>query len=73
MIDAGIIQNPMFGNGTPPGWAVLFPAYGPMRVVVDASFATQQHLGSDLLLNGLWVLPLAVGVAVVFAAISTSH
>ena len=53
VIDAGIIQNPMFGGGTPPGWAVLFPTYGPMRVVVDASLAPQQHLGSDLLISGL--------------------
>ncbi|MFZ0180924.1 MAG: hypothetical protein WAL84_13790 [Candidatus Dormiibacterota bacterium] len=73
VIDAGIIQNPMFGGGTPRGWAVLFPTYGPMRVVVDASLAPQQHLGSDLLISGLWVLALAVGVAAVFAAISTSH
>jgi hypothetical protein len=72
MIVAGIIKNPMFGNGTPPAWAMLVPALGPMRAVVDASFATQQHLGSDLGLR-LWVRALAIGVAVVFAAISTMH
>ena len=24
-----IVQNPMFGDGTPDGWAVLLPGYGP--------------------------------------------
>lgn len=65
MIDAGIIQNPMFGSGTPPGWAVLFPAYGPMRVVVNASFVAEQHSGVDLLLGLGWLAALAIAVGLV--------
>jgi hypothetical protein len=64
----------MFGSGTPPGWAALFPAYGPMRVVVDASFAAQQHAGAGLVLAGAWILGLAFAVAVVLrSAIGTSR
>ena len=74
MIDAGIIQNPMFGSGTPPGYAVLFPAFGPMRVVINASFASQQHAGVDLLTGAVWIVVLAVVVAVVLRrAIATSQ
>jgi hypothetical protein len=74
MIDAGIIQNPMFGSGTPPAWAMLFPAYGPMRVVVNASFAAQQHAGPDLLLSGAWIVVLALAVAIVLrSAMATSR
>ena len=29
MTDVSIVQNPMFGDGTPDGWAVLLPGYGP--------------------------------------------
>ena len=74
MIDAGIIQNPMFGSGTPPGWAVLFPAFGPMRVVMDAAFASQHQAGPALLLSGVWVVMLALAVALVLRrAIATSN
>lgn len=74
MIDAGIIQNPMFGSGTPPGFAVLFPAYGPMRVVVNAAFSAQQNSGADVLLGGAWIAVLALVVAVVLRrSIGTSR
>jgi hypothetical protein len=39
-----------------------------------ASIATQQHLGSDLLIGRVWIVVLAVGLAVVLRrAISASH
>ena len=65
MIDVGIIQNPMFGSGTPPVWAAVFPAYGPMRVVVSAAFGAQQHAGADLLLGIAWIAMLALAVAII--------
>jgi len=35
LVDIGIVQNPMFGEGDPGPWAVLLPGYGPSRVMVD--------------------------------------
>lgn len=74
MIDAGIVQNPMFGSGTPPRWAELFPAYAPMRVVVSAAFAPQQYAGADLLLSLGWLAGLALAVCLVLRrAIGSSN
>ncbi len=39
----GIAQNPMFGDGTPPDWAALLPAYGPVRMMVDGAFSPSFH------------------------------
>jgi hypothetical protein len=38
MLGMGILQNPMFGDGSPHGLAVLMPEYGAARVVVDGAF-----------------------------------
>lgn len=52
----------------------MLPAYGPMRVVVNASFAAQQYAGADLLLGGAWIVVLALAVAVVLrSAMGTSR
>jgi len=39
MLDLGVVQNPMFGNGSPPRWAVILPGYSGIRIVIAAGFA----------------------------------
>ena len=65
MTDPGIVQNPMFGDGTPDGWAVLLPGYGPTRVMVDGAFSTSFHTGAELLLGLAWLAALGVAVGYV--------
>ena len=65
MLDLGIVQNPMFGSGEPPGWAIALPGYGPGRVIVDGAFSGDFHAGSELALSLAWVLVLGAAVAVV--------
>ena len=60
--DLGIVQNPMFGNGTPGRWAVLLPGYGPSRMMVDGAFSASFHTGSALLGALAWLAVLALGV-----------
>jgi hypothetical protein len=38
MLGMGILQNPMFGDGSPHGLAVFMPEYGASRVVFDGAF-----------------------------------
>ena len=49
MTDLGIVQNPMFGDGTSGSWAALLPGYGPSRVMVDGAFSPGFHTWGDLL------------------------
>lgn len=63
LTDVGIVQTPMFGDGTPDGWAVLLPGYGPTRMMVDGAFSDSFHAGAELGLSLAWVA--AVGLAVV--------
>lgn len=65
LTDLGIVQNPMFGDGTPDGWAAVLPGYGPSRVMVDGSFSETFHAGGDLWLSLGWVAAIAVFVTVV--------
>ena len=65
MLGMGILQNPMFGDGTPGGAAVAFPEYGASRVIVDAGFATGFHAWGPLALSGAWAAALAIAAAVV--------
>jgi len=65
MTDLGIVQNPMFGDGTPAAWAALLPSYGPSRVMVDAAFSPGFHTTADLLVGLAWGTALALGVYVV--------
>lgn len=65
MLDIGIVQNPMFGSGEPPGWGAALPGYGPGRVVVDASFADGFHAWGPLALGLAWLAVCAVAALVV--------
>lgn len=65
MLGMGILQNPMFGDGTPDGAAVLLPEYGAARVVIDAAFARGFHAWGELALGAAWVAALGVVVALV--------
>ena len=61
MLDLGIAQNPMFGDGMPDGWAALLPGYGAGRVIVDASFSDAFHAWGELALGAGWAAA-ALGV-----------
>jgi hypothetical protein len=63
--DIGIVQSPMFGDGTPGRWAVLLPGYGPSRVMYDGAFSSTFHASGELALSLAWVA--ALGLAVTFA------
>lgn len=65
MTDLGIVQNPMFGDGTPDGWAVLLPGYGPARLMVGGAFSGSFHAGWELVLSLAWVTILTAAVLVV--------
>ena len=43
LTDLGIAQNPMFGTGRPPSWAIVLPGYGPGRMMVDGAFSSTFH------------------------------
>lgn len=59
MTDLGIVQNPMFGDGTPGRFAALLPGYGPTRVMVDGAFSQGFHTGGELALGLAWAGALA--------------
>ena len=62
MLGTGILQNPMFGDGTPGGLAYAFPDYGANRIVIDGAFAPVFHAWAELALSLGWLA--AVGLAV---------
>lgn len=62
MIDLGIAQTPMFGDGSPDGWAQLLPGFGAGRVLVDASFGSGFQAAGELGIAVAWAL---AGIAVV--------
>ena len=64
MTDLGIVQNPMFGDGTPGKWAVLLPGYGPVRLMVDGAYSSHFHAAAELALSLAWVALLGVAVYV---------
>lgn len=61
MVDLGIAQTPMFGDGRPDGWAEFLPGFGAGRVLVDAAFASGFRAGPELALAVAWAV-LAVSV-----------
>lgn len=65
MLGMGILQNPMFGDGTPGGAAYFFPEYGAARVVIDGGFSNGFHAWSELALAAGWAAALAIAVALV--------
>jgi hypothetical protein len=58
MTDVSIVQNPMFGDGTPDGWAVVLPGYGPSRLMVDGAFSPTFHASDELVLSLAWTVVL---------------
>ncbi len=67
MTDLGIVQNPMFGDGTPDEWAALLPGYGPVRLMVDGAYSNQFHAGGELALSFVWAVVLCGAVYVLLA------
>jgi len=65
MTDVSIVQNPMFGDGTPDGWAAVLPGYGPSRVMVEGAFSDTFHAGGELILSVGWMVALTVIVLAV--------
>lgn len=63
MLGTGILQNPMFGDGTPGGLAYAFPDYGAGRVIIDGAFSTTFHAWPELALALVWVAVLGAAVA----------
>ena len=69
MVDLGIAQTPMFGDGEPSGWTQFLPGYGAGRVLVDASFAPSFRAWGHLALAVGWA---AVAVAAVTVVLGRS-
>jgi hypothetical protein len=67
LTDVGIVQNPMFGDGTPGKWAALLPGYGPMRLMIDGAYSTSFHATSALALSLAWTAALATAVSILLA------
>lgn len=67
MTDLGIVQNPMFGTGSPRWWASLLPGYGPARAMTDAAFAPGFHAGGELFIGLAWTVILAVLVTAILS------
>ena len=65
MLGTGILENPMFGDGTPGGLALVFPDYGAARVVVDGAFAEGFSAWPQLALSLAWLAALAIAVGLV--------
>ena len=63
MLGTGILQNPMFGDGTPGGAAYVSPDYGAGRVVIDGAFSPTFHAWGQTALALGWLAILAVAVA----------
>ena len=63
MLGTGILQNPMFGDGTPGGLAYGFPDYGANRLVIDGAFSATFHAWSEFLLALAWLAVLSLAVA----------
>jgi hypothetical protein len=62
LTDLGIVQNPMFGDGSPASWAVLLPGYGPSRIMVSGAFVNGFDATGELLVSIGWVAGLSVAV-----------
>jgi hypothetical protein len=74
MLGTGILQNPMFGDGTPAGLAYLFPDYGAGRVVIDGAFSPGFHAWGELAVAVAWLGVLCSAVTYVLRrGLSASH
>jgi hypothetical protein len=56
MLGTGILQNPMFGSGTPSAFAAVLPDYGAARVVVDGAFGAGFAAQGPLVLALSWTV-----------------
>ena len=65
MLGTGILQNPMFGDGTPGGLALVFPDYAAGRVVIDGAFSAGSHAWGALALALAWLAAVTVAVILV--------
>ena len=63
MLGTGILQNPMFGDGTPGGLAYAFPDYGANRIVIDGAFSPAFHAWPEVALALGWLAALGLTVA----------
>jgi len=63
MLGIGILQNPMFGDGTPGGLAYLIPDYGVGRLIIDGAFSPGISAVGELGLALAWLLVLASALA----------
>jgi hypothetical protein len=61
MTDLGVVQSPMF-HATPGRFAVLFPGYGPTRVMFDGAFSHTFDAGGELAIALGWLIALAIAV-----------
>jgi hypothetical protein len=73
MTDIGIVQNPMFGDGTPGRLAPLLPAYGPTRVMVDGAYSAPFHATGPLLLSLAWAGALLLAVTLLLRRAVATH
>ena len=62
LVDLGIVQNPMFGDGEPGQWAFLLPGYGPSRVMVDGAFGDSFGAGPELVVSLAWLAATLIAV-----------
>jgi hypothetical protein len=62
MLGNGILQNRMFGDGTPGGLAYGFADYGAGRVVIDGAFSAGFHAWGELALALGWLAVLGLAV-----------
>ncbi len=57
MLDLGIVQNPMFGNGSPPSWALALPGYPATRTVMAAALSPGQGMPNGIVFGMLaWMI-----------------
>lgn len=64
MTDVGVVQSPMFRD-TPGSLAVLFPSYGPSRMMYDGAFSQSFHAGGEFALGIAWLVVLGAAVVIV--------
>jgi len=62
MLGTGILQNPMFGDGTPGGVSLVLPDYGGGRIVIGGAFSHGFHAWGELALALGWLGVLLVAV-----------
>ena len=65
MLGTGILQNPMFGDGSPTTAAMLMPDNGAARVVIDGAFGPGFAAWGPLALAVVWSLLAFAAVLVV--------